>query len=252
MAAKPTINTISCGSCGISNPPDMSFCLSCGKVLSARMAAIRKARGVKKRECTACKRSDELNNRYCIFCGAEIQKHQMSQSNAAALEKFTQEVSSVQDRRALLDKAEAAAARTPAVQTAAKPTSLLLAACTYVLCGIATALGVTMLSPIDLSQVMVALNSPIKDGLVLYTSEPFVDVILQSEDRKRFLLGSTGKNGSLAVGDLPAGNYLAKLSKLGHETVSQAVDVTKGRLNLLGFDSPIVLPKSFGDEGLPK
>ena len=93
MPAKPTTNTIACGSCGNANAPDMSFCVACGKVLSARMAALRKARGVKKRECTSCRKSDELNNRYCIFCGAEIQKRQLgSSNNSEALEKFTMEI----------------------------------------------------------------------------------------------------------------------------------------------------------------
>ncbi|MBU6454503.1 MAG: zinc ribbon domain-containing protein [Cyanobacteria bacterium REEB67] len=236
-------NTISCGSCGSANAPDMSFCLSCGKVLSARMAALRKARGVKKRECTSCKRSDELNNRYCIFCGAEIQKRQLNQSNSDALEKFTQEVSSVQDRRAMLDRVEAA--RAPEKADSAKRPGLLGPFLLYAGLGIATAIGVALLTPVNFGQSWLALTSPVKDGLVVYTSEPFVDVVLQAADKKHYLLGSTGKGGSLQVADIMPGRYLARFSKSGYETVSQSLEVKKGRLNLLGFDSPVQLDKAF-------
>jgi hypothetical protein len=239
-------NTISCGSCGSANAPDMSFCLSCGKVLSARMAALRKARGVKKRECTSCKRSDELNNRYCIFCGAEIQKRQLNQSNSDALEKFTQEVSSVQDRRAMLDRVEAA--RAPEKAESIKKPGLLGPALLYAGLGVATAIGVALLTPVNFGQSWLALSSPVKDGLIVYTSEPYVDVVLQAADKKHYLLGSTGKGASLQVADISPGRYLVRFSKAGYETVSQAVDVKKGRLNLLGFDTPVQLDKAFTAE----
>ena len=210
------------------------------------MAALRKARGVKKRECTSCKRSDELNNRYCIFCGAEIQKRQMSVGNSEALEKFTMEVSSVQDRRALLDKVEAH--RVPdAVNKTDKHLSMPAAAALYAGLGLLTALGVTALSPINFGQSMLALTSPIKEGLILYTSEPFVNVVLESSDKKRYLLGSTGQGKSLALNDLAPGSYLARFSKPGFETRSQAVDIQKGQLNLLGFDTPVKLSRSLGE-----
>lgn len=249
MPAKPTTNTIACGSCGSANTPDMSFCLNCGKVLSARMAAQRKARGVKKRECTSCKKADELNNRYCIFCGAEIQKRHMGEGNAAALEKFTQEISGVQDRR-LPAKPQPQVRNAPAAAAPARQGSNNVALVVYMSLAVLSAVAVAY-SPtphhVDFARTFFGFVAPIKSGLVLYTKEPFVEVVLESADKTRYLLGSTGKSGTLAIGDLDAGNYLARFSKAGFETVSQVVDVEKNRINLLGFDSPVELPKSYGE-----
>jgi hypothetical protein len=242
--AKPNTNTIACGSCGGANAPDMSFCLACGKVLSARMTALRKARGVKKRECTSCKRADELNNRYCIFCGAEIQKRQLSQGNSAALEKFTQEISGVQDRFGLMEKVEAGG-KNGVPSRPVKQVSPAVSVALYMALAVLSAVGVAALTKVNFARTFFTLTSPIKNGLVMYTKQPYVDVVLESEDKKRYLLGSTGKSGSLAVSDIDSGSYLARFSKEGFETVSQAIDVDKGRINLLGFDSPVELPKSF-------
>jgi hypothetical protein len=247
MPVKPTTNTIACGSCGSANPPDMAFCLACGKVLSARMAALRKARGVKKRECTSCRKSDELNNRYCIFCGAEIQKRQIGDNNSEALQKFTQEISGIQDTYLLKERAEVnksiAAAKTPSKQVGFAAAMIL-----YISLGVISAVGVAALTKVNFARTLFTLCSPIKNGLVLYTREPFVDVVIESADKKRYLLGSTGKSGSLTVSDIDPGNYLARFSKAGFETVSQAIDVDRGRINLLGFDSPVELPRAFVEE----
>jgi len=103
------------------------------------------------------------------------------------------------------------------------------------------------LTPVNFARSFFALTSPVKHGLVLYTREPFVDVVLESADKKRYLLGSTGKSGSLAMGEIEPGSYLARFSKQGFETVSQAIDIDKGRINLLGFDNPLELPKAFAE-----
>ncbi len=212
------------------------------------MAAQRKARGVKKRECTSCKKSDELNNRYCIFCGAEIQKRHMGEGNSAALEKFTQEISGVQDRR--LTAKEQPPARAVAAAAPSKPGSFMVALVVYTSLAVLSAVAVAF-SPtphhINFARTFFTFVSPVKSGLVLYTKEPYVEVVLESADKTRYLLGSTGTSGSLAISDLDAGNYLARFSKAGFETVSQVVDVEKNRINLLGFDNPVELPKSYGE-----
>ncbi len=203
MPAKPIANTIACGTCGCANAAEMSFCLACGKVLSARMAALRKARGVKRRECTSCKKSDELNNRYCIFCGAEIQKRQLSQGNSEALEKFTQEISGVQDRFGLTEKVELAAGA-GAVAKPAKPVNPAVAVALYMVLAVVSAVGVAALTKVNFARTFFAITSPVKDGLVLYTAEPYVDVVIQSADKQVYLMGSTGKTGSLALSDSPS------------------------------------------------
>ncbi|MBS1995416.1 MAG: hypothetical protein JSS86_03860 [Cyanobacteria bacterium SZAS LIN-2] len=230
----------------------MSFCVACGKVLSARMAALRKARGVKKRECTSCHKSDELNNRYCIFCGAEIQKRQLGAGNSEALEKFTMEISGVQDRSEVPERLRvverpsggSAVAASSAVVSAGMLPSMLV----YVGLGLISALAVAYFSKVNFARTFYSLTSPVQDGLVLYTAEPNVNVILESGDKKLYWLGSTGNARSLAFANLEGGNYLARFSKEGFETVSQIIDVRKGTINLLGFDSPLELPRTFGEK----
>lgn len=245
MPVKPNTNTIACGSCGNSNAPDMSFCLSCGKVLSARMNALRKARGVKKRECASCKRSDELNNRYCIFCGAEILKRHSGQSNAEALEKFTQEISGLQNSQALTEAAQDT--RKVAVSEIQKGPSigLMPAFALYSVLGLVSALVIAFYAPGSLAVKIFALTAPVKHGLIVYTSDKYVNVVLQSADKKRYLMGSTGDSCSLALPDIAPGAYQARLSKEGFETILQSVDVQVGKLNVLGYASPITLPPSF-------
>jgi len=250
MPAKPTTNTIACGSCGNANAPDMSFCVACGKVLSARMAALRKARGVKKRECTSCRKSDELNNRYCIFCGAEIQKRQLGAGNSEALEKFTMEISGVQSREEIPERlrvterpSSPAAVSAQVVQGNMIPAIML-----YVVLGLASAGGVALLTKVNFAHTFYCLTSPVQHGLVMFTAEPNVNVVLESDDKKTYLLGSTGAAHSLAVDNLKPGNYLARFSKDGFETVSQIVDVEPGKANLLGFDDPLQLPKSYAEK----
>jgi DNA-directed RNA polymerase subunit M/transcription elongation factor TFIIS len=71
----------------------MAFCLNCGKVLSSSVQAQRDIQGVKKRQCKSCGRADELNNRYCIFCGADIKTFVAKAANPEALARFTSELS---------------------------------------------------------------------------------------------------------------------------------------------------------------
>ncbi|MFA6559826.1 MAG: hypothetical protein WCT03_25590, partial [Candidatus Obscuribacterales bacterium] len=62
-------------------------------MLSSSVQAQRDIQGIKKRQCKSCGRADELNNRYCIFCGADIKTFVAKAANPEALARFTSELS---------------------------------------------------------------------------------------------------------------------------------------------------------------
>lgn len=235
----------------MSNSSDMSFCLQCGKVLSSDVEAQRAQKGIKKRKCNSCGKADELNNRYCIFCGSEVRAIAGRATNPAALEKFSQELAKVQPALTQSSQVEpviksiTTVERTQQVKVA-PPQKASSRAFEFLLLGLACGVGLAFVcggERLAETYMLMAGDTP-RSGLVAFLDRDGISVILESEDRTHYTVGQTGKNGTFQVADLSPGFYRLKFSFPGIKPLIDTLAVGEGRLNLLGFNERLVLPKS--------
>lgn len=242
------VSLIDCKSCGAKNNSEMSFCIQCGKVLSSSFEALRQARGVKKRECPSCLRSDELNNRYCVFCGAEIEVFVGRSTNQAALAKFSDDVHSLVETLPNPTKSYAAL---PAMQPQVVIAESKISGPQldyFLLIGLVSGIAVPLVIGANtLAQFVLGTQLP-GNGFLLFAEKPNTQVTLESMDRTNYTLGQTSKRGVFYIKDL-SGAYRLRLNLPGHRTMLQKLDIAKGRLNCLGFDKPVSLPLSQGADG---
>ena len=238
------VTQVDCKSCGTKNSSDMSFCIQCGKVLSSSVEALRQARGVKKRSCRSCGRSDELNNRYCVFCGAEIEIYQGRHTNAEALAKFSDELHSMEPAPAPGPAPTSSFTSLPALEPVqSAPVPARAGVDLFLIFGIVAGLALPfVIGGASLAQLALALQVP-AEGLILYTEKPNARVLLESLDRTCYILGQTSRHGVFYAKDLPADGYRLRLSLPESRTLMQKIDLVKGKLNCLGFEKPIRLPR---------
>ncbi len=238
----------------------MAFCLKCGKVLSSSVQASREMLGVKKRQCKGCGRSDELNNRYCIFCGSDIKTFVAKASNPEALARFTSELSQFDlESGEELGPLEAAdrpstPANTATASTASKaasPTVYKTRADGKTNNGLLTLAGFLFLGLLSGSALAYFFNGPTlaeaynllnlnaqREGLAIFTKQPTVRVVVESKDRTHYTLGQTSK-GSLVIPDIDPGFYRVILTVPGSDSIVETVDLIKSKLNVLGYEQKV-------------
>lgn len=240
---------VDCKSCGEQNAADMAFCLHCGKVMSSSVQAQRDMQGIKKRQCKSCGRADELNNRYCIFCGSDIKSFVAKASNPDALARFTSDLAQfeVAATEALKPEAARAAAVAPPPTVYKQPVAQKISYSAFVLpafiaLGLASGAGLAYFFKgglIDALTFMPGMSGGSdKDGLIIYTKQPKVNVVIESKDRKTYTIGQTTK-GALAVSDLEPGFHRVKMYVPGGEPIVETVELVKNKLNLLGYDQKV-------------
>lgn len=242
--------SIDCQSCGVKNSSDMSFCLQCGKVLHSSLEAQRELKGIKKHKCKSCGKADELNNRYCIFCGAEIKAIAGRNTNPEALAKFSQELAKVAYEPVIvpvssgggsLERTQTikmtAADRNTRKGSKALPVFLALG----LICGLGLA-GFAGAENLAQAYLLLDGDAP-RDGLVAFVDRPAVNVIVESEDRTHYTLGQTGREGTFSAADMSPGFYRVKFSFPGCKPLLETIDIARAKLNMLGFDGKISLPK---------
>lgn len=252
-------NAAVCDACGADNQHDMAFCLACGHVLSTRLAAERHVSGVARRQCKTCHRADELNYRFCIFCGAAIDLVIGRTTRPEALEKFTQELTTysqtgnMQINPALypslnFDPARQSQVRMPAMGNAGEtlyaagqggtstqahdPTAsafIWLSLIGLILGGVMAYLFSSYLTPLYFSFL-----SPNTD-LLIFTDKKYVNVSIENKDRTQMILGQTSKAGSLGLNDVAVGKNYLNFSQNNSRGLNQVCQIEKGRLNLIGF-----------------
>lgn len=232
----------------------MAFCLNCGKVLSSSVQAQRDIQGVKKRQCKSCGRADELNNRYCIFCGADIKTFVAKAANPEALARFTSELSQFEagPAEALLpgDSAErpvqissTVSQASPTVyktKPAGKSSHGPLAVVSFLLLGLLSgSLLAYLFNGPTLAEAYNMLNvTSQKEGLLIFTKQPTVRVVVESKDRTHYTIGQTNK-GSLVIPDIEAGFHRVILTVPGNDSIVETVDLIKSKLNVLGYDKKV-------------
>lgn len=225
----------------------MSFCSNCGKVLSSLVEAQRQARGVKKRSCHSCGRSDELNKRYCIFCGSEIDIFVGKATNPAALAQFSSELNSLAEPPTLRPTESYAAL--PAMMPV-DPVAELKKGSTgpsleyFLIFGVATGLILPLIIGANTLRALLLTTQIAPSGLIMFTEKPDVNVEVESDDRTSYLIGQTSKKGVLNVKDLNGGIYQLRFNLPGTRTIIQRVKVTPGQCTVVAFENRVKLPKS--------
>jgi hypothetical protein len=253
MQASPSL--VDCQSCGEQNGSDMSFCLKCGKVLSSSVQAQRDIQGVKKRQCKSCGRADELNNRYCIFCGADIKTFVAKAANPEALARFTSELSQFEAgpaeallpgesvERPVQNVSSSASQSSPTVyktKSANKPSHDPLAVVSFLLLGLLSgSLLAYLFNGPTLAEAYNLLNvTSQKEGLLIFTKQPTVRVVVESKDRTHYTVGQTNK-GSLVIPDIESGFHRIILTVPGSDSIVETVDLIKSKLNVLGYEKKV-------------
>jgi hypothetical protein len=232
---------VDCKSCGEQNAADMAFCLHCGKVMSSSVQAQRDMQGIKKRQCKSCGRADELNNRYCIFCGADIKAFIAKASNPEALARFTTDLAQFEPEPAEALKPTPVAAPAPTVYkpTAAKHSYSAFALPGFILLGALAGAGLAYFFKGGLVDALTFITGGSeRDGLIIYTKQPKVNVVIESNDRKRYTIGQTTR-GALAVSELEPGFHRIKMAVPGSEPIVETVELAKNKLNLLGYEQKV-------------
>ena len=253
MQASPSL--VDCQSCGEQNGSDMAFCLNCGKVLSSSVQAQRDIQGVKKRQCKSCGRADELNNRYCIFCGADIKTFVAKAANPEALARFTSELSQFEagPAEALLstESAERPLPNASSTASQASPTVYKTKPAGKLSHGPLTVVSFLLLGLLSGSLLAYLFNGPTlaeaynmlnvtsqKEGLLIFTKQPTVRVVVESKDRTHYTVGQTNK-GSLVIPDIEAGFHRIILTVPGNDSIVETVDLIKSKLNVLGYEKKV-------------
>lgn len=237
----------------------MAFCLACGHVLSTRLAAERHVSGVARRQCKSCHRADELNYRFCLFCGASIDLVIGRTTRPEALEKFTQELTTysqtgnMQINPALypqlnFDPARQSQVRMPAMGNAgesqfgvaqaaaqAQPHDPTAGAFLWLgLIGLALGGAIAYLFSSHLAPLYFSFLSPNTD-LLIFTDKKYVNVSIENKDRTQMILGQTSKTGSLGLNDVAVGKNYLNFTQTNSRGLNQVCQIEKGRLNLIGF-----------------
>ncbi len=242
----------------------MAFCLNCGKVLSSSVQAQRDIQGVKKRQCKSCGRADELNNRYCIFCGADIKTFVAKAANPEALARFTSELSQFEaeavdalrpdetlERSGQNNNSHSSQAGNQTGSQAGSPTVYKtksvgksshspLTIVSFILLGLLSGslLAYSFNGP-TLAEAYNMLNlSAQKEGLLIFTKQPTVRVVVESKDRTHYTVGQTNK-GSLVIPDIEPGFHRVILTVPGSDSIVETVDLLKSKLNILGYEQKI-------------
>lgn len=226
----------------------MAFCLKCGKVLSSSVQAQRDIQGIKKRQCKSCGRADELNNRYCIFCGADIKTFVAKAANPEALARFTSELSQfevepVEDLRTVEPADRPSQPATPTVYKTrpdGKSSHRFSSIFTFIVLGLLSGAALAYLfngPTLAEAYNLLTLNAQ-KEGLVIFTKQPTVRVVVESKDRTHYTVGQTTK-GSLVIPDIDAGFYRVILTVPGSDSIVETVDLLKSKLNILGYDKRV-------------
>jgi hypothetical protein len=258
MQASPSL--VDCQSCGEQNGSDMAFCLNCGKVLSSSVQAQRDIQGIKKRQCKSCGRADELNNRYCIFCGADIKTFVAKAANPEALARFTSELSQFEAESAdVLRHNEPVESSgldansnssqigsqtgSPTVyktRSVGKPSHSSLTIVSFISLGLLSgSLLAYLFNGPTLAEAYNMLNlSSQNEGLLIFTKQPTVRVVVESKDRTHYTLGQTNK-GSLVIPDIEPGFHRVVLTVPGSDSIVETVDLLKSKLNILGYEQKV-------------
>ncbi|MBK9144738.1 MAG: zinc ribbon domain-containing protein [Candidatus Melainabacteria bacterium] len=236
MAGSSEITYVECPSCLRRNDQGMSFCMYCGTGLSGTGERAGTADLRSLVPCLKCGKADELSKSFCVFCGAEIYVPGSSAPDSSAFKKFSWELQRIDDIDVLRADPEQPIKKAHR-QKAVNWTLLLGLLGILSGAGAAFALGGHTLQTAYLKLVLPA------EGLVIYASPSATSYVLESEDKKFFLTGHSGRDGSISIKDVPPGKYTVRLSAPGHKTVRQKVPVEAKRTTLLGYPEKIVLPE---------
>jgi hypothetical protein len=197
----------------------MSFCAACGKILRQQAGANAG------NTCHRCGRLDQLNIRYCIFCGNDTT---VGADATRELATDDHELSDTDGRAAIQSSG----------MTRSAQIGLIVA--------VAAILGVAaahLLAPI-LDKV--APKSWPNSSIVLYVAQKDAQIKLYAQDEARtFTIGKVGAGGDLTITDLEPGPYICQVSAPNAQTSAigpePKLTVEKNRPTVIGFPKPFQL-----------
>lgn len=243
--------TINCPACKKQNDGAMNFCIFCGTVLNPAKA--KRA----DRTCVSCGRFDELNDSFCIHCGANTSqgvsrdsieigtireaKHTPVMATTRPPVTRPPVAQSVTRNRVKAVSAQVAQERMRAQdKTAKKPAGSLVWAGAGAVVGLVLA-GFAFQTGALVQAARFCLPS---QGLAIYTEVPAMTVLIESLEGKDFFIGQTGTKGTLVVDNLLNDkSYRLRMEGHGFETVYFApFKYDASRASILGYPQKISLP----------
>jgi hypothetical protein len=186
--------------------------------------------------CPRCGRFDQLNTRFCVYCGSDTASNGTS---AQEVKKLTWEVETPKGKSAqiLAPRGE-------------KETFWLMGAAV-----LAAALGATtsiLFAPI--MQRASAQTAWPHSSLVLYTNHRDAQVVIEpSRQARNFTVGKVGRNGALRVTSLPPGQYIVAVSAPNFQTsvvgIKDELKVDEDNPTIIGYPDRLELvPKHSQDD----
>ncbi|HIA52472.1 MAG TPA: zinc ribbon domain-containing protein [Candidatus Melainabacteria bacterium] len=238
--------TTNCPACKKQNDGAMHFCIFCGTVLNPAKA--KRA----DRTCVSCGRFDELNDTFCIHCGAntsqgvsrdsiEIGSLREAKHTPVLATTRPSAAQSVTRNRVKAVSAQVAQDRMRSQdKTGKKPGNSVIWACAGAVVGLVLA-GLAFQSGALVHAARFCLPS---QGLAIYTEVPWMTVLIENLEGKDFIIGETGPKGTLVVDNLlPGKSYRLRMEGHGFETVYFApFEFDKTRASILGYPKKISLP----------
>ncbi|MBZ0187852.1 MAG: PEGA domain-containing protein, partial [Candidatus Obscuribacterales bacterium] len=218
------------------NDEGMKFCMYCGAGLSRDAESIRSTDVKGLIPCLTCGKADELSKSFCVFCGAEIVVPGSSAPDSTAFRKFSWELQRIDDLE--LTPSDPERPVKVAHRKKAFNWTLVLG-----LLGLVSGIGAAFALGSDtLEKAYLKLVLP-TEGVVIYAMPIATTYVLESKDKKTFLVGHSSRDGSINMKDIAPGTYSVKLSAPGYRSVRQIVPVEAKRTTLLGYPERISLPK---------
>ena len=219
-----------CQRCAGQNELYARYCIHCAEKISTYFSS----------ECPSCGSSDTLNGPYCVSCGAATSVSKIKAPTGAGFSWAKRTKATT-----LYDKLTVSLAKEASDLNTGGPTWLRgWTIVSGAICG--ALLAVALSHTTAFLKLATRLEWPAQ-GLVVYSDEPYADMELKALDtnvpsESTYFDGSLSASGSIALGTLPAGNYLLTLGSARKKSLVQPITISPGHPTIVGFPVKIKLP----------
>ena len=217
--------------------------------------------------CLKCGKSDPLNIRYCVFCGAALGDPKASTIKDIPQKSSSSKVPEVKSPRKTATGLAATGPVKPGEVKSPRKTITGLAALSPAssgrsvyfgksprpslkMIGLAIAGGLIVGLPIgmlaghtELSNMLAQQSWP-SQGLLVFADTPYAHVAVADERDQRFTVGQCGPDGELSLSDLAPGRYSIAIEAPGAKPYTQSLDLKSDKPSNIGYPSRITLTPS--------
>jgi hypothetical protein len=238
-----------CTTCDKNGPQGLLFCVFCG----AKTSDPERDSTAARTNCPFCHCADEFSRAFCTVCGAQLNQGEANVKLRALNKRTGFNWSLPNDEKSvrLIGGARNFGMSPPAERKVTPRSPLILYCATGIMLGLVAAALLATLAQEPINYLL-ARAYAMHRGLVVaiqlegdkdgdpHTAQ--VKLVNQADQTKTYE-GLTDKGGLLSTDILPAGKYQLHISAPNHETAFGLINIEDQRPTLVGFPTPISLPR---------